>query len=377
MRATASCSLHGPDVRRGETLAARGHRGRRTDGALSPRAAGRRRHGRPGARPRRCDPSGSRREPIAVDDDALCVARERLPVLRATTRSASRTCWRASGTYEAARRRLLPARHRARRNGSRRSRSTHRPYALDAGRSFARSSWWHASRRPAYGDGWTGSRPSSAARSSASPSTTAAPATTTEAFPVLRGARACGRRSSSCRRWSSTPGLRHAGRSSARWSAAGMEIGSHSLTHPFVHELDRGRARSRVRRVEAHPRGSSRRRRAQRVAAARLGAAGLRARSATSSAIACSARAASAGGIPATARWRCRASPCGAAWSPRTSPPSRRGAAGRSGACRRSRSAKNAAKACLGRARLAAAARSVAAHGGAHSPKRDAMEIGR
>ena len=237
MRATASSSLHGPDVRAGETLPLGGHRGRRADGAPPPRAAGRRRHGRPGAHrgaaaraSRARADRQSRRRPTTLPD-------ERLPATRPTTRSASRTCWRGWATYEGARRRLLPPRRRAGGAARARCRSTHRPYALDAGRSSAR----YLHRRPqppaprAVPAG-AGSRRARRRRSSASPSTTAAPATT-RGVPRRCASSACARRSSSCRRWSGPPGY-------VTWpQLREMVAGRHGDRQPLAHASVRARAR--------------------------------------------------------------------------------------------------------------------------------------
>ena len=58
--------------------------------------------------------------------------------------------------------------------------------------------------------------------------------------------------------------------------AAGMEIGSHSMTHPFLHRLDADGVRREFGDSKDEPRAAARRARAHGVAAARLGAAGVR-----------------------------------------------------------------------------------------------------
>ena len=115
--------------------------------------------------------------------------------------------------------------------------------------------------------------------------------------------------------------------------AAGMEAGSHSLTHPFVDRLDRaglerefGESKTIIRNAWARP-----------CAPPRCRAAGLRRGSSPyslPSATACSAPAAPAGGIPATRRSPCRAWRRRAACRSRPSRRSSRPSRGPSGVCR-------------------------------------------
>ena len=222
---------------------------------------------------------------------------------------------------------------------------THRPYALDAGRSFARSSWWPHAAGLRTVIGGTDSRRARADVLRAHLRRRLRASDYERRSRSLREL-GCGRRSSSCRRW---------------WDARVRRLGAaprdgrgrHGDRQPFAHPPVRARARpkraaARVRRVEADPRGASRRRRAQRFAAARLGAAGISARPRASSATGCSAPAASAWWHPGGRRAGDAAHRGAArAWSRRSSRPSRPGPR----ALWRMQAvdvAKNAAKACLG-----------------------------
>ena len=292
---------------------------------------------RPGARPA---------QPIAVNDEPYALPEGGPSATRPTTSSGSRTCWRGSATYEAARRHLLPPRRGgagAPRRGAGRVIGRTRSRRTSCARSSSRrsGSGRAVDRRRAR------CRPSSAARSTRSPSTTARRATTRSTFPILTelGLRAT---FFVVPTLVDTPGY-------VTWAqlremvAAGMEIGSHSLTHPFVNALDRAGLEREF--------GES-----KRILESRLG---VPVRSASlprgweppRPACRCCRSSATARSAPAASRW----------WHPGARPLAmprvaiRRGicvggvrrdrerrSRARSGACRRSRRAKNAAKACLG-----------------------------
>ena len=254
-------------------------------------------------------------EPVAVADDAVRAAGERFPLLGGRREAHP---GHAGGTRIRMRPRaavfclhdIVPDERLAEVAGD-----APAVRAL-ARRSSARISMAARARRPA-STITAGQVPDRARRraSSASPSTTAAPATTTEAFPALieLGLRAT---FFVVPTLVGTPGY-------VTWAqlremaAAGMEIGSHSLTHPFLHDLDARRPPPRVRRVEAHPRGPARRAGAQRVAAARLGAAATSSRCCDELGYRafCTSRRRLVASRRPPAR-DARASRCGAAWQP-------------------------------------------------------------